>query len=230
MHEENEMSKSRWYIPMAVLAVLALAALACGGGSGRTNDGGTPAPRVLFEDNFSNQRSGWSTGSDQTASVSYRGGSYVFEIYETNWHIWGNPDRDFSNTRIEVTVSNVGRATDPTFGVICNYQDSDAFYYLGFGPDGYYGIVLWDLEDDFFLTSGENLWLFSDDIEPYADSYELEVECGRDGSLRLIVDGIEIASAFDDTYTSGDIGLFALSFDEVPVEVHFDNLVVTELR
>jgi hypothetical protein len=100
---------------------------------------------------------------------------------------------------------------------------------MGIGPDGYYAIVRVDGDDDVFLTSDENLWMQSDDIEINADSYKLEAVCAEDGTLTLIVNDTEIASVNDTTYGQGDIGLFALSFEEVPVEVHFDDLQVIEI-
>ena len=213
------MVQRRLLIP---LALLALAALACGGGSS--------GPRVLFKDDFSNSGSGWGEAEDDTALREYRDGEYVFEVYDTGWFIWNNPgEGDLANTHTTVTVTNVGEALDPTFGVICNYADENAFYYMGIGPDGYYAIVRVDGDDDVFLTSDENLWMQSDDIEINADSYKLEAVCAEDGTLTLIVNDTEIASVNDTTYGQGDIGLFALSFEEVPVEVHFDDLQVIEI-
>ena len=229
------MTQKRLYLPIVVLAI---AALACGGGGPSGGPTNTPGPAVIFRDDFESSNSGWSTGSDDTAEVSYADGAYVIQVFDTNWHIWGNPGEDISDARISVTVRNVGEAQDPTFGVLCNHEvfnegeddEYSSFYYLGFGPDGYYAIVYWDGEEDIFLTSEDSLWQLSEDIALYADEYQLEAECAADGNLRLIVDGVEIASAVDDTATAGDIGLFALSFEETPVEVHFDDLVVTELE
>jgi hypothetical protein len=216
------MLQRKLLIPLVVLTALSLAALACGSGS--------TGPKVLFRDDFSNDNSGWGEAEDATAKREYRDGQYVMEIFETGWFIWNNPgEGDLANTHTTVTVSNEGEALDPTFGVICNYEDDGAFYYMGIGPDGYYAIVRVDGEDDVFLTSDENLWMQSDDIEINADSYKLEAICAEDGTLTLIVDGTEIASAVDDTYAEGDVGLFVLSFEEVPVEVRFDDLEVIEI-
>lgn len=212
----------RQLIPLVALAALGAAALACGGG--------TSGPRVLFKDDFSNSNSGWGEAEDATALREYRDGEYVFEIYDTGWFIWNNPGEDgLSNTHTTVTITNEGVSEDPTFGVICNYANDGAFYYMGIGPDGYYAIVRVDGEDDVFLTSDENLWIQSDDIAINAASYKLEAICAADGTLTLRVNDIEIDSVQDDTYAEGDIGLFALSFEQTPVEVHFDDLQVIEI-
>ncbi len=207
---------------MLPLALLVLAALACGGG--------TTGPKVLFKDDFSSSGSGWGDQEDETAKREYRADQYVMEIYETGWFIWNNPDEGgMSNTHATVTVTNEGESQDPTFGLICNYTDENAFYYMGIGPDAYYAIVRVDGEDDVFLTDSDNKWILSEDIDVNADSYKVEAICAADGTLTLIVNGTEIASVQDDTYSEGDVGLFAQSFEEVPVEVHFDDLEVIEI-
>ncbi len=207
---------------MVPLALLVLAALACGGSTG---------PKVLFKDDFSSTGSGWGRNEDETALSEYRDDQYVLEVYETGWMIWNNPEEGgMSNTHATVTITNEGTAQDPTFGLICNYVDENAFYFLGLGPDGYYGIARVEGDDNVFLTDPENDgWLLSEDLDINAASYKVEAICAADGTLTLIVNGAEIASVQDDAYTEGDVGLFAQSFEEVPVEVHFDDLTVIEI-
>jgi hypothetical protein len=190
----------------------------------------TPEPEaggVLFEDDFSDPDSGWGEDEDETAVREYRDDEYVIEIFDTGWLIWNTAGQDgLSNTHTVVTITNVGEAQDPAFGVICNYQDADGFYYLGAGPDGYFGIVRSEGDDDFFLTSDADQWEFSEDVEQFADEYVLEAICAADGTLTLVVNGTEIASVQDTTYTEGDVGVFVVSFEETPVEIHFDDLIV----
>jgi hypothetical protein len=186
---------------------------------------------VLFEDDFSDPDSGWSEDEDDTARREYVDGEYVIEVLDTGWLIWNTAGLDdLANTHTTVTAANVGDAQDPAFGVICNYIDTDAFYYMGAGPDGYYAIVRAEGDDDIFLTSDADQWEFSDEIEQFAEAYVLEAICAGDGTLTLIVNGVEIASVQDDAYAEGDIGVFVLSFEEAPVEVHFDDLVVTDAQ
>jgi hypothetical protein len=146
------------------------------------------------------------------------------------WFAWSNPETDdLEDIHLQVTVRNAG-GNDPAFGVICSYQNADAFYFLGFGDDGYFGIVRVEGDDFILLTGDQNSWTLSDDIELFQDSYQLEADCRADGSLRLVIDGVTIAEARDSApYGAGGIGFFVQSFDNVPVEVEFDDLVVTQL-
>jgi hypothetical protein len=147
------------------------------------------------------------------------------------WFAWANPEtEDFDNIHLQVTIRNAG-GNDPAFGVLCSYIDSNAFYFLGFGDDGYYGIARIEGNEFNLLTGDGDSWTQSDDIELFQESYQLEADCRADGGLRLLVDGVTIAEAQDASpYGAGGIGLFVQSFDNVPVEVEFDDLVVTRLE
>ncbi|MBL8058132.1 MAG: hypothetical protein JNK29_15610 [Anaerolineales bacterium] len=220
---------------LAVLAVLAVGALACsfGGDGGTTSSGptNTPGPKVLFKDDFSSSSSGWGTGADDTGSLDYESGQYVFKITKEKWFTWGNlADENFENARIEVEVQNKSGHDEPTFGIICGYQDEQNFYYAGFGSDGYYAIVRTQNNEDLFLTdAADNQWVQSDDISTGQEKYDLALECAN-GELKLVVDGKTIASVQDDTFKSGQIGLFVLTFDRSDAEVSFDNLRVVEVK
>ncbi len=198
----------------------------------------TPAPTttaeaqagVLLEDDFETDANDWPELENDTSRREYRDGQYVLEILDGQWIIWSTPDMDeVSDVNISVTVTNLG-GDDATFGLICNYQGNDAFYYLGFGEDGYYAIVRVEGDEDVFLTSDENLWVKSEAIAEFEETYLLEAECAADGSLRLIVDGKTIAEAQDDAFTEGQVGVFAQSFEKLPVEVAFDDLAITALE
>jgi hypothetical protein len=222
---------------VAVVGALALTALACSlGGDG--GDGGatsgptdTPGPRVLFRDDFSSDSSGWGTGSDDTGSLFYEAGEYVFRITQDRWFTWGNlEDETFENVRIEVDITDRSSTDEPSFGIMCNYQDTENYYYAGFASDGFYAIVRTEGNEDFFLTDPvDNQWIQSDDIATGAGSYSISLECAN-GQLRLTADGDTIATVQDDTFTSGQIGLFVLTFDEPTAEVYFDNLRVIEVE
>lgn len=188
----------------------------------------TPTPEVsgLFEDSFGAPVGDRNTFDDGEVSRLFEDGEYVFRSSKTNWFSWDNPGLDVENVRVQVTVRNTG-AQDVGFGLICNYQDDENFYYAGVSVDGYYAIVRTENNEDFFLTDATNQqWLTSDAIQTFADTYDLVLECG-DGELRLILDGQEIASVQDTTFPSGDVGLFLRAFEGTNNEVRFDDLAVT---
>ena len=201
------------------LALLTLAALACG--SGTTGDGTDNKP-ALYRENFSNNESGWCVDSASSSALDYKSGKYVFEVNDTEWFVWCNPDENFDDIHLEVTAENTGDTTDTVFGLMCHFQGaSNDFYYAGLSANGDYTIRLYQDGEDVILAEGT-----SDAVDANAASYKLGLDCAN-GDITLYLDGDQIDSASDDTYSSGDIGLFAWTGSDAPAEIHYDDLVVT---
>ncbi len=250
--------KSNFKVLLAI-ACLALAALACQAlTGGPTNNDVTdvvpvdtdvpdinvvPSPTqqgesvsnsdVLLEDDFSEGRSKWGTGTDSDSGVEYLDEALNFQIFTKNYIVWTTPnDKDYENVHMEVTVINNGTDPATAFGIICYQQHpiTDSRYYFAVTPGGEYAIAKASLAlDDVFLTNNDQ-WADSDLIAHDAASYRVGADCGN-GTLTLYVDGQQIASVDDTTYTSGGIALFAWSgADVASANVSFDDFVMTELR
>ena len=160
--------------------------------------------------------------SDDTSALDYSGGQYVFEVNDPEWFVWCNPDENFDDIHVEVTVENTGETSDTVFGLICHFQNATSdFYYGGISTNGQYTLRLYQDGEDQILAEGDT------DVDASAASYKVGLDCAN-GELALYLDGEKIDSASDDTYSSGDIGLFAWTGDETPAEIHYDDLVVTE--
>ena len=218
--------KKHFVIPLVVLALATLAALACSAVGGGTT-GPTEVPS-LFKDDFSSSSSGWSTGNSDSSSVDYGDGDYVMKIFTTEWFVWGNPEESFENVHVEVTARNTGGATDTTFGIICNYQNATNFYYVGIDTQGFYAIFKTNPSPPDQILTNNGDWGESADITKDAASYRLGADCGN-GTITLYVDGTQIASASDSDFSQGDVGLFAWTAQEANSEIRFDDLVVTAL-
>jgi hypothetical protein len=221
-----------------VVACLALVVLSCQAGSSLAGEGtstdvpGSQNPGagdVLLEDDFSS--TGWGTGTDSDSSVEYANGTLQMIVNTKNWFVWSTPnDKDYQNIHIEVKAIN--NDTDPTtaFGIMCNQQTvNDSFYYFAITPAGQYAIAEASLAaSDKFLTN-EDKWAYSDFIKKNADSYAIGADCGN-GTLTLYVDGQQVASVDDDSYTSGGVGLFVWRGEEATsANVSFDDFLMREL-
>jgi hypothetical protein len=246
----------RIYLAIAVLALAALACKALTGGSNPqppVTDSSTentsvpvtdfPSPTetempaddsdVLLEDNFSsNSRSKWGTGTDTDSAVEYVSDALNMQVFTKNYFVWSTPnDQDYEDIHTEVTVLNNG--TDPTtaFGIICYQQHpiTQSRYYLAITPAGEYTIAKSSLAlDDVFLTNN-NQWAKSDLIAKDAGSYRLGADCGS-GTLTLYVDGQQVASVSDTTYTNGGVALFAWSGENAAsTNISFDDFLMTKL-
>ena len=187
---------------------------------------------VLLDDDFSASRTKWGTGTDADSGVEYMDEALNFQIFKKNYIVWTTPnDSDYENIHMEVTVINNGTDSTTAFGFICNqgYPITDLHYYFAITPAGQYAIAKAALaQDDVFLTNNDE-WGHSDLITKDADSYRLGADCGN-GTLTLYVDGQEVASVEDTTYTSGRIALFAWSGEEATTtNVSFDDFKMTQL-
>jgi hypothetical protein len=193
--------------------------------------GGASDLGALFEDDFANESNGWDTYESDNAKAGYDNGEYVLDVYPASWFVWANPEGaspNLSNARVEVTARSAGSATEPGFGIMCNYQDGDNTYYMGVSVDGFYVIAKTVGGSDTVL-SHEDSWAQSDAVPLNAASYRVRADCGN-GTLTLYVGDTQVASVSDSTFTSGNVGLFAQTFDDANAQIRFDDLVATSLE
>lgn len=209
---------------LLAVGLLVLASLSCSAlsalGSG-----------ALLEDDFSKSDSGWGTGTDADSSVEYTNGGLQMQVFTKNYFIWSTPNtEDYDSVHMEVTVNNNGTDSTTAFGFMCYQQTVDSsFYYFAITPAGEYAIAKASLAaSDVFLTNNDE-WGSSDLIAVNAASYRVGADCGN-GTLTLYVDGKQIDSATDSTYTTGGVGLFTWSGeDAASADVTFDDFVMTKL-
>jgi hypothetical protein len=213
--------KSNSKILFAV-ATLAIAALACQlpGGLGSN---------VLLSDDFSSVA--WGTGTDADSSVEYANDALQFIVFRTNYFVWSTPnDENYSNVHAEVTALNNSTDSTTAFGVICHMQVTDVSYYFAVTPAGQYAIGRSQIaSDDVFLTNNDQ-WANSDLIPVNESSYRVGADCVSNGTLTLYVNGTQIATVNDATYTSGNVALFVWSGEQqAGANISFDDFQLTSL-
>jgi serine/threonine protein kinase len=191
-----------------------------------------PAGIVLFEDDFSSG-SNWGTLTDSDNSIEYDGEALRMQIFKKSWFVWSTPNTEvYENIHLEVTATNNDGEASTAFGIMCYQQESaDAsYYFLAMRPGGEYAIAKAIRgEADLFLTNNDR-WAASNLISKNASSYRVGADCGN-GTLTFYVDGQQIASVSDSSYTSGYVGLFTWSGENVEsADVTFDDYVVTSLE
>jgi len=205
----------------SLILVLTLAALACA----LPNLSSILNP--LPKDDFSSSSSGWGTGTDSSSSVEYANGGLKMIVYTPYYVSWSTQGiKPVENIHVEVSIKNESKDPEALFGIICDEQGTtESFYYVGISADGYYAFIKSAVaQDDVFLKKGT-----SDLISAASGSVRLGLDCGG-GSLTLYVNGQQIDSVSDSTYTSGVVGLFAATDNEDGgADVTFDDFVVTKL-
>jgi hypothetical protein len=203
----------------AFVAALVLASLACNAlGSG-----------ALLQDDFAGSDKPWGTGTDADSSVQYSNDALNFVVNKDLYFVWSTPNaEDYEKIHVEVTAANNSTDSAGAFGIICNLQITNTSYYFAVTGAGEYAIGRYTLTGDSILTN-DGQWNKSSLIKADADSYRLGADCGNN-TLALYVDGQLIDSVTDSTYTSGNVGLFAWSGEELNgTNVSFDDFVLTKL-
>jgi hypothetical protein len=215
------MKSLNWKTFIAI-GVLVLGTLACGMGDV------TALLDPMPKDDFSNSGSGWGTGTDADSSVEYSNGGLDFKVFTPYYVTWSTSGLEsYENTHLEVNVTN--NSTDPEafFGFVCNEAGTtNNFYYVGVSPDGYYAFQKSKVVgEDEILKKGT-----SDIISGSAQSMRLGLDC-KNGSMTLYVNGQQIDTVSDASYTSGTFGLFAASDDEQNgTSVIFDDFVSSKIE
>ena len=217
------------------LAVLVLAALACsftpvatvtaptaqlpagGGGNGQT----------LFQDDFSNVNSGWDRTTNDSYITDYANGGYRINVVPASYAVFANPYQSFQNdVRIEVDATKiVGPDDNNAYGVICRYQDVDNYYYFYISSDGYVGIGIDNAGTKSFISSSDGYMTSVSSINLGVATNHLRADC-IGNTLTLYVNGTQVAIATDSSFTGGDVGLVARTFDVAGTDIVFDNFFV----
>jgi hypothetical protein len=224
------------------LTILVLAGLACDFATGNTTD---PAPgpitnpvlpeqpdepeqptsRVLYEDDFSDPNSGWPASADADKAASYADGKYLIQAFTASQDVWAHPGEDFSDVTIEVDATKFSGPDNNDFGIICRFVDDNNFYFLMASSDGYQVIGKYQDGEASFLSS-EQMETTSAVNQGSATNH-LRADCVG-STLTLYINGQQVSTVTDTSFTSGDIGLTVGTFDEPNAAVTFDNFVVTE--
>lgn len=185
---------------------------------------GFPPDLVQFQDDFSNPGSGWDTNQDSNGSTDYSNGSFRIKVTNTSYLLWANPNQSLQNDiSINVDATKAGGPDDNKFGVICRYQDSDNFYYLFITSDGYAGISMFKNNEQIWLT-GDAL-IPSDAINQGAATNSIRADCAG-STLTLYANNQQIASVTDSSFSGGDVGLIAGTYETSGVDILFDNFMV----
>jgi hypothetical protein len=179
--------------------------------------------QVMFQDDFSDPASGWIRVTAATGMSDYLDGVYRILVNEPNVDIWSKPGLNVSDVRIEVDAFKVGGDRDNRFGVICRAVDDDSFYTFIISSDGYYGIGM--INDNVYQLIGMDALQPSDAIQLGSAMNHVRADCVGT-TLTLYVNGVQLAQVQDASFTGGDVGLIAGTYDTPGTDIRFDNFIV----
>lgn len=190
-----------------------------------TSSGGT-TQEILFHDDFSDTSSGWDRTSSDYGVTDYTTGGYHINVIQATAYAFANPYKSFQNdVRIEVDAIKIGGPDDNAFGVQCRYQDVDNYYYFYISSDGYTGIGIDNAGTKTIISSSDGNLYSDSNINQGAVTNHIRADC-IGNTLTLYVNGTQIATATDSTFTGGDVGLIVKTYDTAGADILFTNFYV----
>jgi len=183
------------------------------------------ALEILFQDNFAYTNTGWDSVRNEDGMTDYDKGGYRIQVLDANTDYWANPGLSgLEDVSITVDVKKLAGPDDNDFAIICRYVDIDNFYAFLASSDGFYGITKVVAGEQEII--GQDELLPTDAIVQGADAVNtLRADC-IGTTLTFYINGTQVAQEEDNSFSSGDVGLMAGTFDEPGTDVLFDNFVV----
>ena len=204
-----------------LLALVLISTLACSTTS--LTETLVPSGSVLFQDIFSNPKSGWGQLASPAGAAGYTNGAYRIVVNQPNVNLWSHPGMDFATIHEEVSLMTPDGPQGNRMGLICRLKDDKNFYFFAISADGFYGIGK--------MKAGQTSLLSGDQMQKH-DAILTGTQINRvradclGNSLILYVNDVLVGTAVDKDFTSGDVGILAGTFDQPGVDVYFDNFVV----
>ena len=213
------------------IAFIVLAILACNTNNTGNNEGGNTANNegltgeLVFEDDFSDEDSGWFILSELEYSADYVDGGYLVGVYQEDYYFVDAIGIGYSDVILEVDTEFYDGGVDNFFGLVCRYVDIDNFYGFAISTDGYFAILK-SFEGEAEVI-GTDDFQKSDIIKQGERENHLRAECVGN-HLALYVNGELLIETYDSDIPEGDIGFIVGTVSAETTQILFDNIKIYE--
>ncbi len=176
---------------------------------------------VLFMDDFSDPSTGWDIAEEGDYAVGYHNGMYEIELRLDNYYVWSVPGKNYGDVFLTVEAEPAVPTGEGDFGVVCRYQDADNYYALEISEDGFF--TIWKRVAGEFIALVD--WEEADNLPLDGAMVTIQAACVGN-NLGLAADGVILAEVQDNTFSDGDVGLIAGTWETTGLVVAYDNFVV----
>jgi tRNA A-37 threonylcarbamoyl transferase component Bud32 len=173
----------------------------------------------IYSDDFSQQT--WTTNHSSEASGKYENGEYHIVVEEADWEDHETAGEAFKDFALEVTGRQVDGPPGGKYGVVFRFAGEGNYYRFGVSSDKLYSVR--KRLDDEWQEIVE--WSYSPAIKEGRQANRLKVVAIGD-RMAFFANGQHLVTVRDESFSTGDIGVFGAAFDEPNVHVAFDDLVV----
>jgi len=194
------------------------------------------APFDISED-FEGAVGGWEAGFDTNGTAEAVDGAYEITAHDNGYLMWGLSPYDVADSTISVTATPVDGPDEGLFsyGLLCRSVQTDhlAGYWFSVDSNGSYQVGLFVPPGDFedLLPSGRqhypsNPSALDGVVNTGFAANRIDVVC--DGTvLSLTVNGELLWEGSDERVSSGTVAFSAITYDDAPVTVRFDDVRLT---
>ncbi len=188
-----------------------------------------------FLDDFSSEAFGWPVFDDGKTILKYENQAYSFQITEPDYYDWAFIPADFIPNEIRFDVQGLPGPQEGTFGVFCQFQDADNYYYVEFDLEENNYVIGQFVNGEYIPLTKQNsagqYWQSASALKsPPTSVNRIGVSCYRDSITLFIndqwVDEVSVQQPFDQP---GEAAFFVYAFDFAGpngYKVFFDNVEV----
>lgn len=192
-----------------------------------------------FVENF-NREGYWAVGTvysdpEETileAEAVVENGVFMYSLPLPQLMYWSTAGEEFGDGLYQLEATAIDGPENNGYGLLFMVDnDTDDFYVFEISSDGYAWIGLYRDGGAEEVTSlvGDG-WIETDAVKTGLNATNvLKVEVNQ-GLLTFWVNDEEVAQIEDNTFSSGDVAVFAETFEEGGVVVEFDNFSFTPLE
>ncbi len=187
----------------------------------------SPTPDFLYSEDFDDPDSGWYEAEDDVVLFEYSDGGYRMKVKTPRIiaRTLSPEEADYSDVKIEVDGTKIGGPKHSELGLIARYVDKNNFYVFLISTDGMAQIQ--KKENGTYSGISSKSMKSVDGIN--ADTLNHIVAVCDGDKLELYANGNLVASATDDSFREGQIGLVVGTADLGGADILFDNLFVRPL-
>ncbi|MFL7840456.1 MAG: family 16 glycoside hydrolase [Candidatus Promineifilaceae bacterium] len=180
---------------------------------------------IFREDFVLGQTGSWFLEHDESGSTTIIPEQLLIEINDPQLVQFATlTEPAFTDFSLEVEGRILSGSPHSSYGVLFRMQNPQQFYRFEITGDGTYTLERHDADGSRTLFMGD--WQDADSINQGLNVVNrLGVEA-EGSNIAILVNGVVLNQVSDETYSSGYIGLDAGTFDIVPIQVAFDNLVI----
>ena len=191
----------------------------------------TPFPR-FFTDEFDSSLAGWvilQAGNESVPNTKTENSNFILQMDSPfNWLYAIYTAQDYANVRINAQFTNQAGSPSST-GLICRYSEEDGWFEYNVSTDGSYNLLYgsWlavGIADYLPITDGS-----SNLIQPSGAPQLIGLTCS-DTALALYINDTIVRNVDVTNYglTEGSVGITASSYENTPVVVALERVIVSE--